>query len=243
MKNTTRQKLKQISVLLSLIILSNKEVKVEELNNILGNLNGTYQEFGNPEYGKYLYDEYSNLPDYLKKFLEDNSMHIIVTENNESIKKIYHDVYPERKEFNNMLGLTIGDNLLAIISGCIDYDNLSDSLYSNISEEDTKKMYLKYTMYYQIGHLIDIHLNNLSNENMFVNVLYRNEKDVFLRYQYKNLGSLMDNVFSIKPDEFFASSFACYLLQPKYFKRICPNTYDYINKIVNEKLITKEKSK
>ena len=228
----SKQKLKQIGVVFSLLVLSNKDINSKEINNILNNVSETYIEIGNPEYGDYLRSVYDELPEYIKNFLEKNYMRIIVMENHDDIEKLYQDIYPSDEEAKNFTGLTIAENLIALVEGCSHDDNIRSYLYQNgeYTADELNKFDLRQTMLHQIGHLVDIYYNYLSKSNDFINKVYRTDIDKF-RFQ---LSSFYNNVNTQEGvSEFFASIFSCYVLNPIYLKKNFLSAYQYMDNLVN----------
>ena len=237
-----RQKLKQVGVVFSLLILSNKDINSKELNDILNNVSETYCEINNPEYGDYLQKVYNELPEYLKIFLEKNSMHIIVMPNNDDLEKIYQDIYPRKDELKKITGLTIAEKLVALVEGCSHDENIQNYLYlkQGYSKEELYKFDLQHTMLHQIGHLVDIYYNYLSKTSSFLNGVYIKEQRDF---SMQLCAFYNDNVdIRMNCVEFFATAFATYILNPKYLEKRFQLTYNYMNGVYN-KIIDKTKNK
>ena len=241
MKFKSKKKLKQISVMLSLLVMSDKNINSEELNNLLGNINTeVYQEIGNPEYGSYLYETYQELPEYLKLFLENNLMRIIVLENEDDVEKIYQSLYNNQTNVQNVSSLVIVNKLLAFIEGCSNDEKLqnSDLLREGYTIEDLNKLNLRFIMFHQIGHLIDAHYN-IMNMRLFASI-YIQEQEQFVRLQnnYVNNDFIQ---YKINSSEYFASAYAYYILYPKKLIKYCPKTFYFVNDIVKEMIKENDK--
>lgn len=237
----SKQKLKQIGVVFSLLVLSNKEINSKEINNILNNVSETYIEIGNPEYGDYLRSVYNNLPEYIRNFLEENSMKIIVMPNSDDIENIYQDIYPRNIKNKNLTGLTIEEKLVALVEGCSHSDNIKKNLFvdRDYTDNQLNKFDLQYTMLHQIGHLVDIYYNYPSNSMYFLNTVYKNERKDF-KYQ---LSQFYDDSNSIENVvEIFAYSFATYVLNPRFLKHYFPLAFNYMDELCN-KMIEENKDK
>lgn len=234
-----RNKIKQLSVMLSLMILSKNDINSLELDNLLGNSHYIYQEIDNPEYGDYLIHAFISLPSYIKKFLADNSLEIIVSGKNDYIENIYRKLYPDQ-DIENKAGVTIdyAGKLIAAVEGCSFDEEIPLSLHGNYSEEQLIKANLTLLMYHQVGHLIDRYFDNMSNSKVFLNCF--SYERFHIRYIISSfLGSNDD--FTMY--EFFATSYACYLAYPKYFENICPLTYNFFDTYLKELITTKNETK
>ena len=237
-----KQKLKQIGALFSLLVLSNRDIDTPKLEELLNNVSKTYIEIGNPEYGAFLYNVYNELPDYLKIFLEENLMHIIIMPNNDDIENIYKEIYPEKEKNQRMTGLTIADNLIAFVEGCSHDENINYRMYlkEEYNKDSLNKFDLQITMLHQIGHLIDVYYDYPSKSQHFLMSAYNEgRKNMFmhLNYFYNDKVDL-----KLNNHEYFALAFATYMLNPIFLKKSLPVTYNYMEEICN-KIINKNKYK
>ena len=235
-----KSKIKQLSVMLSLLVLSQNDINPEELDNILGNSHYIYQEIDNPQYGNILFNAYTNLPGYIKKFLSDNSLDIIVAGNDDYIEKIYKEVY-NTNDVEDKTAVTIdyAGNLIAIVEGCSFDIDKSIALQKKLTEEQLIKINLTLSMYHQIGHLIDRYLNDISKSDFFANCFIQEK----LKFQYMTAGLFGYYEKNINLSEYFASTFACYLEYTRFFRQNCPYTFEFFEKYLKEGLIKNSKQK
>lgn len=236
-----KNKIKQLGVMLSLIILSNNDINPEELDNILGTSHYIYQEIDNPEYGDTLIHAFISLPTYVKKFLADNSLEIIVSGNSDYVESIYRNLYPDI-EITDKAGVTIdyAGKLIAAVEGCsFDGDSKVFIKNKNISKEELIEINLTLLMYHQVGHLIDRYFNNLSESSYFLGCF--SQEGYQFRFQVASFVGFYDENMNIY--EYFATTFACYLKYPEYFKSVCPMTYNFFNKYIKGQLIDKTNQK
>ena len=208
-----KNKIKQLGVMLSLIILSNNDIKPQELDNILGTSHYIYQEIDNPEYGNVLFNAFNSLPSFIKDFLADNFLEIIVSGNNDYVENIYRKLYPDIN-VEDKAGVTIdyAGKLIATVEGC-SYDGETKVFIKdkNISKEELTKINLTLLMYHQVGHLIDRYLDNLSKSNLFLNC-FSQERFQFCHQVAAFVGYYDENM---NVNEYFATAFACYLAYPR----------------------------
>jgi hypothetical protein len=245
MDKKRKEKLKQIAVIFSLIVMSNDRINSDDILTSLENEREVFQEWGNPECGDYLRGEYERMPDYLKSFLEENSMHLIITENNDTIEKLYHEVYPTFYPTMGYSSLIISDKLMAIVDGSSHNSAINKSIPSSYSKDIIagNRQNLKMMMYHQVGHLVDEFYDNISNSFIFIHA-YRNDFIKFRQMISRGIIQLPNEKQIIDSTEFFATSFALYEIYPNYLQCFCPNTFEIIDGIVSnmkEKNVSKIK--
>lgn len=99
----------------------------------------------------------------------------------------------------------------------------------NYSTKTFSVNYAKMTMIHELGHAYDYGNRLLSSSNEFKSI-YNSEKSKFKKtdfYKYP-MGKISANINSSL--EYFASSFASYVMSPNDLKKRCPKTYDYFKR-------------
>ena len=192
-----------------------------------------YSEIGNPEYKDFLYEMYRNLPPNILDALERNNCHIIILENEDSVEKVYKDIY--RKSLSTKaMGLTVPEFLLAFTEGC-EHDGYYEKYNiesTGITEEDFYKLLSAATLVHEIGHVLDsLSKFKVSQSDEFKEI-YKMEVSNYKNMVYFKVAELGVNKNINNELEYFASSFSCYFLYPEELLKNCPNTYNYIDSFV-----------
>lgn len=104
------------------------------------------------------------------------------------------------------------------VQGCADWEKIE------IYIEDREKACKNSTLH-ECGHILDFCLNWSSSTKEFQNI-YLKEKD--------NAKKIMTNHCVSSELEYFAESFLFFINKQNELKKYCPDTYQYINNIVNE---------
>lgn len=116
-------------------------------------------------------------------------------------------------------------------------------LLNGLDDEELSYMYARDTLFHEIGHMLDINLcgltgigkpGRLASSDPLYEEIFNKEKN-----NYKNTREFIVDNTSVEQNismktEYFASSFACYLLYPEDLMEYCPETYNYIDNFVKE---------
>lgn len=237
MKNKTRLTLKKVGAILTLLAITSGNVKAEdELNNLGANINESFQEWGNPEFGDYLKEEFYKLPPYILDFIDENYMHIVIMESKGGTESIYNNFYNKTvSSQNDSVGITIPDLFTSFIEGCLHSDFFKKEIknYEKYNDEEFNKNFLKFNLIHEIGHLFDVYYNYQLSSSKEFKKIYKNELNLFVNVDIflENIAYSKAYVYTKK--EYFATVFACYFHNPTELQINCPETYNYISSFIN----------
>lgn len=192
-----------------------------------------YQEWGNPEYGDYLKTVYNNLPTAILEYLKENKLRVVILEEENSVEDLYEKIYHDEVK-DNHAGLTIPALSTSFIEGCLhkNYYSKYGITTNQLTKEEYNKLEIKNILIHEIGQ-IDLSSNFMFSENSFKDIYFEEVENFkktrnFLIDGTKSTENIRDNL------EYFASSFACYILYLENLMEYCPLTYQYIDTIINE---------
>ena len=141
--------------------------------------------------------------DLLSEYYADGGQFIYVT--NDEMEEI-----SRKANSTTVLSSSASENL-DILLGC--YDLGTNHIYINLCKENKYSS----TAVHEFAHYLD-QKYNLSSATEFMNVADKEQKQF----------SLFDEEVEIDREEYFASAYAAYVTQPHFLKMAAPNTYSYM---------------
>lgn len=216
-----------------------KKTNNEETNNSISytrNVKFNVSSVGNPLFSDSLYRILQSLPEGIKDYLYLNNLKVIFYENENGAEEVWYDL--NGYDGGSLLGFTHyeEDDVTIFVEASMHptyYDKYSD-ISKSYSEEEFNYILVSDTFVHELGHFIDHTFGfGLSNSNEFYNI-YQEELENYMNTIEYNNGNLKIYANINTTSEYFASAYACYILYPDNLKELCPNTYTYIDNIMNE---------
>lgn len=228
----------EASILLALALLvSAKNVEAEDpyAKEIAKMYN--IEVFDNPKYAEEILYDINALPEGIKEYLIRNKLNIKLLAGTEDADNCL------REEYGYSIGEVSGytsygdDNSTTIYVECgldIKSYNFHSKQGLNMSRNMFGYLQARDTLFHEIGHFIDgLSDFKLSYYNDEFDEIRRDEWTNYRDTDYfknVNLG-VYANIRGV--EEYFATTFACYMTEPEVLKEACPRTYKYIDDYMN----------
>ena len=150
------------------------------------------------------------------EYVQDNNIKQAYNNLPTSVKQLFKDINCEIKEVN-----------VVSIPGAVGAFSAGGSYGHPTIEIRKNNKYITYTVYHEFGHMLDYGYNYKyeSKENEFYNIYLDERAEFRTDYNYQYAIS--------EVEEYFASSFAEYIINPQRLKSNTPRTYNYIVNTIN----------
>lgn len=150
------------------------------------------------------------------EYVQDNNIKQAYNNLPTSVKQLFKDINCEVKEVN-----------VVSVPGAIGAFSAGGSYGHPTIEIQKNNKYITYTVYHEFGHMLDCGYNYKyeSKENEFYNIYLDERAEFRTDYNYQYAIS--------EVEEYFASSFAEYIINPQRLKSNTPRTYNYIVNAIN----------
>ena len=209
----------------------------EQANDLPIIINYSYPSYFQPEDESIFYEEmYSkidNLPDCIEQIIIESGVKIVIVGVEGKLENMFG--------YSSIKGIFTPKTNTIYVEGLV-RDNVLENyrkkgvdgeLLKDLNDYSLSQKISLDTLFHEIGHIVDKFFGNVSKTNTFRKI-YNEEKSSYKKTTEFRLENRKVEA-NIKTDqEYFASAFACYILYPEDLKEYANQTYNYINKLIEE---------
>lgn len=192
------------------------------------------QIWGNPDYGNMINDDYESLPDNLKQYFSNIGCDIYLLDGKDAAEELYEQYAGERP--SSILGFSTQEasGAFSVYVESSKQEGKSKSFPESskgLTDDEFNYKIAVSTLYHELAHIYDWGYIYSGSEE-FINI-YNNEVESFTNTKEFKVNNfyVYDNICNSV--EYFATAFCCYFNYPDDLMTYCPDTYNYLNNIIN----------
>ena len=196
----------------------------------------------NTQYVDQLYAVTTLLPEFVIKQFNENETKVIVCSSSDELTNKYGKIRNVLAKDQRPIGFyDFDNNIVWIVTSNI--KNIKEELKKMGLTDDELVLYsdellsqIVITNYFvhEIGHAIDYENDRISSDPSFIEI-FKAELSSFQNMMQYKIASMSQISCIDQNTEYFASAFAAYILYPDQLYYCAPNTFNYIQNMINEK--------